>query len=68
MAVLLDACVPQWLRAELSNFNVTTAWYAGLDQLPDSEPASTIEGRFDILVTLDRNLVYQQNVSVRSFL
>jgi predicted nuclease of predicted toxin-antitoxin system len=65
MAVLLDACVPQWLRAELVGFDVTTAWYAGLDQLSDSELLAAIEGRFDILVTLDRNLVYQQKVAGR---
>jgi len=44
MAVLLDACVPQWLRGELADFDVTTAWYADLDQLPDGELLAAIEG------------------------
>ena len=65
MAVLLDACVPQWLRTELGDLDVTTAWYAGLDRLSDSQLLEAIEGRFDILVTLDRNLMYQQRVSGR---
>jgi len=61
-AVLLDACVPQWLRRELGTTDVTTAHYAGLDQLSDSALLTAIEGRYDILVTLDRNLTYQQKV------
>jgi hypothetical protein len=43
--VLLDACVPQWLRAELGDSEVTTARFAGLDQLPDSELLAAAEGR-----------------------
>jgi len=66
-AVLLDACVPQWLRTELSDADVTTARYAGLDELSDSELLAAIEGRFDVLVTLDRNLTYQQKVAGRAF-
>ena len=58
--VLLDACVPQWLRKELANVEVETAHFAGLDHLSDSELLAAIEGRFDVLVTLDRNLTYQQ--------
>jgi hypothetical protein len=34
--VLLDACVPQWLRNELGDAEVTTARYAGLDELSHS--------------------------------
>lgn len=65
--ILLDACVPQWLRAELGGVDVTTARYAGLDELSDSELLVAIEGRFDVLVTLDRDLAYQQKMAGRSF-
>jgi predicted nuclease of predicted toxin-antitoxin system len=64
--VLLDACVPQWLRRELAVFEVETAHFAGLDQLSDSHLLTAIEGQFDVLVTLDRNLTYQHNVAGRS--
>jgi predicted nuclease of predicted toxin-antitoxin system len=63
--VLLDACVPQWLRTALGDADVTTARFAGLDQLSDSELLVAIEGRFDVLVTLDRNLTYQQKIAGR---
>jgi hypothetical protein len=54
--VLLDACVPHWLRKELPGFEVETAFFAGLDVISDSALLDAIEGRFDVLVTLDRNL------------
>lgn len=65
--VLLDACVPQWLRNDLTGFDVQTAHDAGVDNVPDTQLLTAIEGRFDVLVTLDRNLTYQQNVAGRPF-
>jgi predicted nuclease of predicted toxin-antitoxin system len=65
--VLLDACVPQWLRRELAGHDVETAHFAGLGTLPDRELLDAIEGRYDMLVTLDRNLIYQNRVGDRSF-
>ncbi len=64
--VLLDACVPQWLRRDLAEFTVETARFAGVDQISDTELLAAIEGRFDVLVTLDRNMTYQQKVSGRA--
>ena len=64
--VLLDACVPHWLRKELKKYDVETAHYAGLDHLLDGALLDAIEGHFDVLVTLDRNLTYQQKIAGRS--
>jgi|SRR5208337_161494 len=64
--VLLDACIPHWLRKHLSNAEVETASFAGLDHLSDSALLDAMEGRFDVLVTLDRNLTYQQKIAGRS--
>ena len=63
--VLLDACVPQWLKTMLGDAEVTTARFAGLDQLSDSALLAAIAGRFNVLVTLDRNLTYQQKIAGR---
>lgn len=65
--VLLDACVPQWLRLELKAGLIETARFAGLDDIPDKELLDRISGRYDALVTLDRNLPYQQNLTTLSF-
>jgi hypothetical protein len=43
-----------------------TAHFAGLDHLTDSALLDAMEGRFDILVTLDRNLTYQQKITGRA--
>ena len=56
VAVLLDACVPHWLRNRLTEFDVETAHYAGFDHLLNGELLTAIEGRFDVLVTLDREV------------
>ena len=65
--VLLDACLPHWLRKDLPGLDVETARYAGLDHLSDTELLTVIDGRFDVLVTLDRNLTYQQKIAGRTF-
>jgi len=61
--VLLDACVPQWLRRELGGSEVTTARHAGLDQLPDRELLAAAEGKYEVPVTLDRNIPYQHEIA-----
>jgi predicted nuclease of predicted toxin-antitoxin system len=65
--VLLDACVPRWLRTELRGVDVTTARHVGLDERPDSELLAAIEGRYDVLVTLDGNIPFQQRIANRPF-
>lgn len=64
--VLLDACVPRRLRADLSDFTVETAHAAGLDEIGDGALLDEIEGRYDILVTRDQNLELQQRIVGRS--
>jgi hypothetical protein len=39
-----------------------TAHFAGLDHLSDNALLDAMAGRFEVLVTLDRNLTYQQKL------
>jgi predicted nuclease of predicted toxin-antitoxin system len=64
--VLLDACVPHRLRRGLTDFDVVTAQRAGLDQIPDGALLAAIDGNYDVLVTRDRNLTFQQKIAGRS--
>lgn len=64
--VLLDACVPHWLRNDLAEFEVETSHYAGLDKVTNGVLLAQIEGRYDVLVTLDRNMTYQQKLVGRA--
>ncbi len=64
--VLLDACVPHRLRRGLTEFDVETAQSAGLDQIPDGALLAAVQENYDVLVTRDRNLTFQQMISSRS--
>lgn len=64
--VLLDACVPHRLRRDLTDFDVETAQHAGLDQIPDGALLAAVDGTYDVLVTRDINLTFQQNLVSRS--
>jgi predicted nuclease of predicted toxin-antitoxin system len=66
MRVLLDHDVPHSLRSESrEDCKVVTAEYRGWADLDDSELLSAAEDEFTVLVTLDTNLAYQQNVQAR---
>lgn len=65
--ILLDACVPHGFRRELADLDVTTAQFAGLDQIPDGELLTILAGRYDVLVTLDTNMVRQNTMVGRPF-
>jgi len=62
MRVLLDECVPEGLRAEIPGHRVATAREAGLAGKKNGALLAGAEGRFDVLVTTDQNLPWQQSV------
>jgi hypothetical protein len=61
MHVLLDECVPRALRKELPGHDVKTVVEAGWAGVRNGELLQLAAGQFDILITVDRNLEYQQN-------
>jgi len=64
--VLLDHCVPRPLRRLLLNCLISTAVEMGWSQLKNGELLDAAEAAlFDVLVTADKNLRYQQNLSAR---
>jgi len=64
--VLLDQNAPQGLRAVLIEHDVRLARQMGWDTLENGELIDAAEkGGFDVMVTADQNLVYQQNLSGR---
>jgi predicted nuclease of predicted toxin-antitoxin system len=66
MRVLLDSCVPHRLRHSLSNHDVQSARFAGLEGMLDKQLLDAMEGFFDVLVTCDQGIPWQQNMSGRS--
>ena len=61
MRVLLDECVPRALRRELPGHEVTTVAEAGWAGVKNGELLQLAARQFDLLLTVDRNLEYQQN-------
>ena len=61
--VLLDECVPARLKRELPGFSVRTVREHGWASKLDGSLVREAEAEFDVLVTVDRNLVHQQNLS-----
>jgi predicted nuclease of predicted toxin-antitoxin system len=61
MRVLLDECVPRSLRGQLPGHDVKTVAESGWAGIKNGELLRLAEQRFDVLLTVDRNLEYQQN-------
>ena len=62
MRVLLDECMPRDFKKYLSAHECLTAPEAGLAGKKNGELIRAAAGRFDVMVTVDRKLRYQQNV------
>jgi uncharacterized protein DUF5615 len=62
MRVLLDECVPRALREELLGHEVMTVAEVGWAGVKNGELVLLAARRFDLLLTVDRNLEYQQNL------
>jgi hypothetical protein len=65
MRVLFDQGTPAPLRHFLTGHEVSTAYEKGWSTLRNGELLSTAERDFDVLITTDQNLRYQQNLADR---
>lgn len=61
MRVLLDECVDWRLLRELPNHDVRTVRQVGWEYLKNGALLSRAATQFDVFVTVDQNLPYQQN-------
>jgi hypothetical protein len=66
MRILFDQATPVPLRTFLVGHTVRTASEEGWDRLKNGDLLSTAEeAGFDLLLTTDRNMQYQQNIAGR---
>ena len=63
MRVLLDECVPRKLRRELANHQVLTVTERGWSGIENGELLSLAQNEFDVFLTVDQGLTYQQNLT-----
>ena len=61
MKLLLDECVPRPLRKEFRGHTVSTIDEAGYKSLKNGALLRVASQDFDVLVTVDKNIEYQQN-------
>jgi predicted nuclease of predicted toxin-antitoxin system len=60
--VLLDECVPARLRRELPGFYVRAVKEYGWSGKENGELLRAAAGEFEVFVTIDNNLIHQQNL------
>jgi predicted nuclease of predicted toxin-antitoxin system len=61
--LLLDECVTRHLKRDLSSHEVHTVEDAGLKGLENGELLKAASGAYEVLITVDRNIPYQQNIA-----
>ncbi len=64
MKILLDECIDRRLTKEIVGHDVKTVPQMGWATRKDSEILALAEKEFDVFVTVDRNLSFQQNLSL----
>ena len=62
MRVLLDECVPKQVMSSLADHEVRTVGRMGWSGKKNGELLRLAATRFDVFVTVDQNLAYQQEV------
>lgn len=65
MRILFDQGTPLPLREHLSKHTVTTAFELGWSNLKNGELLTAAETSFDLFITTDQQLRYQQNLAGR---
>ena len=63
MRLLLDECVPKKLKNELDGHDVFTVPEMGWAGIKNGKLLSRAAEQFDVLITTDQNIEFQQNLS-----
>jgi hypothetical protein len=64
MRILFDQGTPAPLRRALPNHSVSTAYEMAWTQLSNGASLRAAEQQFDVFITTDKNLRYQQNIAI----
>lgn len=63
MRILLDECLPKKLKSEFTGHTIFTVQEKGWAGTKNGELLRRAENEFDVWITADRNIEYQQNLS-----
>ena len=62
MKIILDENIPRYLMFALDKYDVSTVQEQGWSGIKNGDLISKIDGLYDLLITADKNLKYQQNL------
>src|SRR6476659_1183760 len=65
MRILLDECLPTSLKRDIADHHVATVVEMGWSGMKNGRLLTLAEQSFDLLLTVDRGLEYQQNLKSR---
>jgi predicted nuclease of predicted toxin-antitoxin system len=65
MKVLLDECTPRIVKKRLPGHDISTVQEMGWAGVKNGELLTMAESQFEVFITTDKNLRYQQNLSQR---
>jgi predicted nuclease of predicted toxin-antitoxin system len=63
MKILFDECVPWPMHRLLASHSCTSVQAEGWSGIRNSELLKKAENDFDLIITADQNILYQQNLS-----
>lgn len=66
MKIIIDECVPHIVKKRLPERQIKTVQEMGWAGVKNGELLKLVEAEFDVFVTSDKNLRYQQNLQDRS--
>ena len=67
MRLLLDECVDRRLAGDIQGHDVSTVFDLGWAGVLNGGLLTRAAGRFDVFVTVDRNLAFQQRIDALPF-
>jgi hypothetical protein len=62
MKVILDECLPKRLLRDIPDHTATTVPKQGWAGITNGALLKCVEPEFDVFITMDSNIVYQQNL------
>ena len=63
MKLLLDECVTRFVKRDLPGHELHTVEEAGFKGLENGDLLRAASSTYDVLITVDQNLPYQQNIA-----
>lgn len=65
MKILIDENLPRYLKRVLASYDVSTVQEMGWSGIKNGELLKLAEADFDLFLTADKNIRYQQNLTGR---